>query len=198
MRKIEDNCGISKLQLMENAGKGIYKTLKEKFTNLKDKRILIVAYHGNNGGDGFVAARYLCEEAETDILFIGDEDKFKEEAAANFKKIEENNKIQLLIEAEQVDFNDYDVIIDAILGTGASGEVKEPIASVIDEINNSTAFKVAVDVPSGINADTGEAINKAVNADLIITFHDIKQGLERFKDKVIIIDIGIKGGEKDV
>jgi len=195
MKQLEDNCGISKLQLMENAGKGIYTTLKEKFPNIKDKRILIVTYHGNNGGDGFVAARHLCEQAETDVLFIGDETKFKEEAKINFKRIEENNKIQLLVEQDQTDFNDYDIIIDALLGTGTSGDIKEPIASVIDEINESSAFKVAVDVPTGINPDTSEVANKAVNPDLIITFHDIKKGLEKFKDKTVIVDIGIKGGE---
>jgi len=195
MKQLEDNCGISKLQLMENAGKGIYNTLKEKFPNLKDKKILIISHHGNNGGDGFVAARHLCEESETDVLFIGDENKFREEGKINFKRIEENNKIQLLIDSEQVDFNDYDIIIDAILGTGVSGELKEPISSVIDLINDSSAFKIAVDVPTGTNPDTGEPANKALNPDLIITFHDIKQGLEKFKNKIIIVDIGIKGGE---
>lgn len=198
MKKLEDNCGISKLQLMENAGRGIYKTLKEKFQNLKDKRILIVAYHGNNGGDGFVAARYLCEETETDILFIGDESKFKEETRINYARIENNNKVQLFFQAEDINFNDYDILIDALLGTGTTGEIKEPIASVIQNINNSTAFKVAIDIPSGINPDTGEAANKAINADLIITFHDIKQGIEKLKDKIAIIDIGIKRGEKHV
>lgn len=192
MKELENNCGISKLQLMENAGKGIYRVLKERFPNLKDKRILIIAYHGNNGGDGFVAAHYLCEEAETDILFIGDEEKFKEEAKTNFKRIEKNELIQILTEPEQTNFDDYDIILDAILGTGTSGEIKEPIASIIEEINNSTAFKVAVDIPSGINPDTGEAANKAVNPDLIITFHDIKQGLEKFKDKTVIVDVGIR------
>lgn len=198
MKQLEENCGISKFQLMENAGKGIYNVLKERFPNLKDKRILIAAYHGNNGGDGFVAARYLFEEAETDVLFIGDEDKFKEEAENNFKIIEKNQKIQLLIDPEQIDFDDYDIIIDALLGTGTIGDIKEPIASVIDEINNSSAFTIAVDVPSGINPDTGEAANRAIDADLIITFHDIKKGLEKFKDKTVIVDIGIKRGEKDV
>ncbi len=195
MKQLEDNCGISKLQLMENAGRGIYNTLKEKFPNLKDKRILIVSHHGNNGGDGFVAARHLCEESETDVLFIGDETKFKEEGKINFERIENNNKIQLLIDAEQIDFNDYDIIIDSILGTGVSGELREPINSIIDLINDSTAFKVAVDVPTGTNPDTGEAADKAINPNLIITFHDIKKGLENFKDKTVIIDIGIKKGE---
>ncbi|MCH8003788.1 MAG: hypothetical protein IH934_04095 [Nanoarchaeota archaeon] len=85
MRKLEDNCGIPKIVLMENAGKAIYNVLKEKF-ELKDKKILIVAYHGNNGGDGFVAARYLCNEAEVDVSFVGDNTKLKHEALVNFKK----------------------------------------------------------------------------------------------------------------
>jgi len=195
MKQLEDNCGISKLQLMENAGRGIYKVLKEKFPNLKDKKILIAAYHGNNGGDGFVAARHLCEETETDILLTGDESKFKEEARINYARIENNNKIQLFFQAEDINFDDYDIIIDALLGTGTSGEIKEPIASAIDYINDSTAFKVAVDVPTGINPDTGETANKTINADLIITFHDIKQGLEKFKNKTVIVDIGIKKGD---
>ena len=87
IKQLEESCGIPKIVLMENAGKSIAKILKEKF-DLKDKRILIIAYHGNNGGDGFVAARHLCDDAEVDVLFIGDEKKLKNEALINFKKIE--------------------------------------------------------------------------------------------------------------
>ena len=192
MKQLEDNCDIPKIQLMENAGRGIYTVLKEKFPDLKDKRILIASYHGNNGGDGFVAGRYLCEEAETTILSVGDESKFKEEARINYIRIENNNKIQLFFQTEDIVFDDYDIIIDALLGTGTQGEIKEPIASVIREINDSKAFKVAVDVPSGINPDTGEAADNSINPDLIITFHDIKNGLEKFKDKIAVVDIGIK------
>jgi len=188
MKQLEENCGIPKLQLMENAGRGIYNTIKEKFPDLKDKRILIIAYHGNNGGDGFVAARLLCEETETDVLFIGDETKFKEEGRINYARIENNNKIQLLIDSEEIDFNNYDIIIDAMLGTGTQGQLREPINSIIDLINESKAYKIAIDIPTGINPDTGET-DKAVNPDLIITFHDIKQGLA--KDKTIVVDIGI-------
>ena len=197
IKQLEDNCDIPKLQLMENAGKGIYTLLKEKFLDLKDKRILITAYHGNNGGDGFVAGRYLCEEAETTILFVGDETKFKEEARINYVRIENNNKIQLFFQTEDIVFSDYDIIIDALLGTGTEGEIKDPIASVIKEINESTAFKVAVDIPSGINPDTGETANITVNPDLIITFHDIKKGLEKFKN-TIIVDIGIRGEKNGI
>lgn len=192
IKKLENNAGISKLALMENAGKAIYRSIKEKFPDLKDKKILIISYHGNNGGDGFVAARLLCEEAETDLLFIGDEDKFREESKANFKRIENNERIQILIDPEQVDFDDYDIIIDAMLGTGFSGEIKETIGLCIDLINSSKAYKIAVDIPTGLNPGTGEIADKAVNADLIVTFHDIKPGLEQFKDRTVIADIGIK------
>ena len=87
MEHLEDNCGIPKSVLMENAGKCIVKMIKEKF-DIKNKKILIIGYHGNNGGDGFVAARYLCDDAEVDVLFVGDEAKLKGEALVNFKKRE--------------------------------------------------------------------------------------------------------------
>ncbi len=86
MKEVEDNCGIPKLTLMENAGRNIYQILREKF-DLKNKKILVVCYHGNNGGDGFVAARYLCEESDVTVLFIGDESRLKEEAKTNYKRI---------------------------------------------------------------------------------------------------------------
>ena len=190
MRKLEDNCGIPKVELMEYAGRGIYEVLRKKFV-LKNKKILIVAYHGNNGGDGFVAARHLCESAGVDVLFLGDESKLKEEALVNYKKIINNPKIQFL-DVEDADFDGYDIIIDSILGMGIEGKLRESISNTIASINNSEAFKVSVDVPTGLNPDTGEVIDKAIDADLIITFHDMKKGLEKYKDKVVIVDIGIK------
>ena len=190
MRQLEDNCGIPKIVLMENAGKAIVNVLKEKF-DIKNKRILIVAYHGNNGGDGFVVARRLCNDAEINVIFVGDESKLKNEALINFKKIENNEKIQLLT-LEAIDFSDYDIILDAIFGTGIEGEIKDPLATLIKNLNKSKGYKVSVDVPSGINPNTGERANVAFEPDLIITIHDNKKGLESFKDKTIVIDIGIK------
>src|SRR3989338_10740754 len=122
MRELEDSSGIPKSVLMENAGRAVYETLKEKFS-LKDKKILVVSYHGNNGGDGFAAARYLCDDSEVDVLFVGYEKKLKAEALVNFKKIENNEKIQVL-SLEAVDFSDYDIIVDAIFWTGIVGEIK--------------------------------------------------------------------------
>ena len=189
MRILEAKSNIPRLSLMENAGKAVYREIRQRF-ELKYKKILVVCYHGNNGGDGFVAARYLCDEAETDILFIGDEGKMKKEALINFKKIEHNEKIQFIVD-EGVDFNTYDIIVDAILGIGIQGMLNGEISAVIDDINNSKAYKVAVDIPTGLNPDTGEVFDKMVNADLIVTFHDMKKGLEKLQDKVVVADIGL-------
>ena len=189
MRILELKSQIPRISLMENAGRAVYQVIRQRF-ELRDKKILVVCYHGNNGGDGFVAARYLCDEAETDVLFIGDEDKLKKEALINFKKIENNEKIQSLLD-DKVDFDEYDFIIDAILGIGIQGRLNREISAVIDDINKSKAFKVSVDIPTGLDPDSGEVVEKCVNADLIVTFHDMKNGLEKFESKTVVADIGL-------
>ena len=189
MRILEARSSIPRNVLMENAGKAVYQVIKERF-DLKDKKILVACYHGNNGGDGFVAARYLCGEAETDILFIGDESRLKKDALLNFRKIEHNERIQFLLD-DKVDFNEYDIIIDAILGIGIQGRLNREISAIIDDINNSKAYKISVDIPTGLDPDTGAIADKCVNADLIITFHDLKKGLEKLHDKTVVADIGL-------
>ena len=189
MRILEAKSSIPRVNLMENAGKAVYQAIRQRF-DLKDKKILVVCYHGNNGGDGFVAARHLCDEAETDILFIGDESKLKKEAMVNFKKIERKEKIQFLVD-DEVDFEEYDIIVDAILGIGIKGMLNNDISAIIDDINNSKAYKVSVDIPTGLDPDTGAVIDNFINADLIVTFHDLKKGLEKFQDKTVVADIGL-------
>ncbi|MBS3097284.1 NAD(P)H-hydrate epimerase [Candidatus Woesearchaeota archaeon] len=191
MKQLEDNCGISKLQLMENAGRGIADIIKNRFKDLKDKNILFVCYHGNNGGDGFAAARHLSDFCEVDVLFIGDESRLKDEANTNYRRVLNNEKIQLLFDFEDIDFDAYDIIVDSILGIGVEGNLKEPIGDVVDNFNRSKAFKISIDIPTGLNPDNGVIADKAVNPDLIITMHDLKPGLEKFKDKTAIVDIGI-------
>jgi len=190
MLQLEEKSGILVINLMENAGKAFVEALKNN-RDVKNKRILIVAYHGNNGGDGFVAARYLCNEAEVHVLFIGDETKLKKEASVNFKRIENNEKIQILT-LEAVDFSYYDIVVDAIFGTGINGEIKDPLATLIKNLGKTKAHKVSMDIPSGINPDTGEKANVFFEPDLIIALHDIKKGLENYKDKTIIVDIGLR------
>lgn len=189
MRILETTSDIPRINLMENAGRAVFQAIR-KSIDLKDKKVLVICYHGNNGGDGFVAARHLSDEAETDVLFIGDENKMKKEALLNFKKIEHNERIQMLPD-DEVDFGEYDIIVDAILGIGIKGRLNRQISAIIDDVNNSKAQKVSIDIPTGIDPDTGEIVDKCINADLIVTFHDMKKGIEKLKDKVVVADIGL-------
>ncbi|MBI2651388.1 NAD(P)H-hydrate epimerase [Candidatus Woesearchaeota archaeon] len=189
MRELEESCGIPKRILMENAGREVASVISKKI-DTKNKKFLVVSYHGSNGGDGFVAARHLCNDAEVDVLFVGDERKLKHASLTNFRKIENNEMIQLL-NMETVDFDEYDIIIDAIFGTGVKTEIKEPLATLIKNITNSKAYKVSIDVPTGIHPDTGEKANVHFEPDLIITLHDIKEGLAAYKDKTVVVDIGL-------
>lgn len=189
MRALEQNSGIPQHTLMARAGSGVYTELKKKI-DIAKKQILVICYHGNNGGDGFVAANLLSKEAEVDLLFLGDEEKLREPAKYYYKEVVDNSTIQF-VDAETADFSSYAVIIDAIFGIGLTGKLFEEIYDVVQVINASPAFKVSLDVPTGLNADTGEGIEQAVQADLIVTFHDIKPGLEQLKDKVVVVDIGL-------
>ncbi|MBI2208481.1 NAD(P)H-hydrate epimerase [Candidatus Woesearchaeota archaeon] len=193
MLELENKAGIPVIKLMENAGKAFADALKERI-DVKNKKILVVAYHGNNGGDGFAAARYLCDDAEVDVSFVGDEAKLKEGALINFKKIGNNERIQMLA-LEAVDFSDYDIIVDSIFGTGIHGSIEDSLAALIKNLNKSKAYKVSMDIPSGINPDTGERANAYFDPDLIIALHDMKKGLESYKGKTVVVDIGIRKQE---
>ena len=189
MKELEASSGVPLSSLMKRAGTAVYDALKQKF-DLKGKKILIVCYHGNNGGDGFVAADLLSNDTEVDVLFIGDEEKMKKEASANYKKLLNNHGVQF-VSYESIDFDDYYIIIDAILGIGYKGRLNKEILNVVDDINKSKSFKIAIDIPTGMDPDTGEIPEKSVNVDMIVTFHEMKPGLESVKDKVVVADIGL-------
>lgn len=167
--------GVPRAKLMENAGKRIFEALKERF-KLRNKKIGVFCGTGNNGGDGFVAAMYLAGGgAKVDAILLGSETEIKTPEA--------RKKFELIKNKVKAHKNNYDIIIDAILGTGIEGEPREPIASAVERINKSKAFKVSVDVPTGLGS------RHCVDADLVVTFHAMKRGLEKFN--TIVADIGI-------
>ena len=202
MRRIEalsEKHGMSKLRLMENAGKAVF-SLLDRWFHLSDCYVMIFCGGGNNGGDGFVAARYLARKTGVTVLLFGDETKLPPEAAANLARIQDDNRIEIL---RQGDLSEESVIrlakritpnkpilLDAMLGTGVKGQLRDPIASGILLYNRLHGKKVAIDIPSGIDPDTGKAAGMIAISDKVITFHDTKPGLGRFHD-VIIADIGV-------
>lgn len=192
MRRLEDEAerkGIPKTELMENAGRAVAELI-EKRIDLKSKRVLVVCYHGNNGGDGFVAARYLMKKFDVAVAFIGKKEKLTKESLPNFRKLPD----RIFVDFDSISLDDFGVIVDAILGTGAQGKLREPILSALHQINSSKAYVVSVDIPTGLDPDTGKySDSDVVDADLIVTFHDIKAGLVRagLEQRCVIADIGI-------
>ncbi len=187
MMQIEENghqMGFLRKFMMENAGASAVRRLDEKFENLNLKNILIFAGLGNNGGDAFVIARHLAGYgSQVTVVLLGQPEKIKtEEGRWNWELLEKMNSIKLVTgEKTSFDFN-ADIIVDGILGTGISGDIREPYASAMKFINDSNAFKLAVDVPSGLDPDTGNTSNVFVTVDVTATFHKMKIGMPKRKD----------------
>ena len=176
--------GFLKKFMMENAGAAAVRRLVEKLGNVDSKNILIFVGMGNNGGDGLVMARHLAGYgAKVTVMLLGSPDKIKtEESNWNWSILQKMPSVKLL-SGDSFDFDfKPDVIIDAILGTGISGEIKEPYASAINFINQTDCYKLAVDVPSGLDPQTGETANIYTKCDMTITFHKMKQGIPKRKD----------------
>ena len=199
MMQIENNgheMGFLKKFMMENAGSAAAKKLAEKFNDLTSKNVLVFAGLGNNGGDGLVIARHLAGyDAKVKVVLLGNPEKIKtEESQWNWNLLEKMPSIELM-SGGNPDFNHIpDIIVDGILGTGISGEIREPYASAIQFINNSNAFILSVDVPSGLDPDTGDTANICVKADVTVTFHKMKVGMPKRNDlcgKIFVEKIGI-------
>ena len=174
--------------MMENAGHGLADFIVHKFKILKNKRIVAVCGTGNNGGDGFVAARHLAGYgAKITIILLGNPWELKsEEARLNWGIIEKMDSIEIIFGKEPTDevnsrIAGAHIIIDGIFGTGIKGEIREPYSTSIDAMNKSRAFVLAVDVPSGFDPNTGQIHEKCVKADATVTFHRSKVGLAKGK-----------------
>jgi NAD(P)H-hydrate epimerase len=206
MRAIEERAGqlgVSRLLLMENAGKAVADYIATKM-GAAGRKVVVVAGTGNNGGDGFVAARHLAAYgALVKVFLVGSEGNIGTgEASQNWRILKGMERSIELTQLSDGPFMDKlrqalswaDVLVDAIFGTGIRGELREPHASVIDEMNRSRAFKLAVDVPSGLDPLTGEVCGRAFEADATITFHRVKKGLLARRDLVgelVVANIGI-------
>ena len=176
--------GFLKKFMMENAGAAAVRRLIEKYGDVSSKKILIFVGMGNNGGDGLVMARHLSGyDANVTVKLLGSIEKIKtEESNWNWSILEKMPSVTLLT-GDEITFDfTPDIIIDGILGTGISGEIREPYASAINYINQTNCFKFAVDVPSGLDPQTGETANIVAKCDLTVTFHKMKQGIPKRKD----------------
>ncbi len=175
-----ESLGVPTSLLMENAGRAVAKTVSDRLG--AHKHILVICGTGNNGGDGFVAARYLRKENKVSVLLARPVAEIKTAISREaFLAVKD-----LVVGEAGKDLSDFDVIVDALLGTGVKGHLSETYSGLIERINRSARPVVAVDVPSGFGAD------KAVRPTVTVTFHDAKEGMtEDNSGEIVIADIGI-------
>lgn len=199
MRKVEEyaqSIGISSLIMMENAGANAARIVHE-VVGLSGKRVTVFCGTGNNGGDGFVFARHaLIYGAKVCIVLAKSAENIRTEEAKINYGIARSLGIRVYsgkIPSSVIEKTD--IACDALLGIGITGDVKEPYLDMIHALNGMKCFKVSLDCPSGINADTGEALGAAVLPDVTMAFHDARNGLKRSNSgKIIIANIGIQRG----
>jgi hydroxyethylthiazole kinase-like uncharacterized protein yjeF len=185
--------GIAGAELMERAGAGLTALVAAR---APEGRVAVVCGKGNNGGDGLVVARLLREQGrEVDVLLLAPPDELRGDARANLERLP--GPAPRPFDPESL--HGAGAVVDAILGTGFSGEPREPAAGAIKAINQAGATTIACDVPSGVNASTGEVTGDAVCAAATATFHAAKPGLwiapgKNFAGDVVVVDIGIPAG----
>lgn len=199
------NIGIPSIVLMENAAEKIINKIKGK----ADK-FLVICGVGNNGGDGLAIARKLIlQDKCVEIIIVNEKSKYTNDFNINLnilknmecsiKYIKTNKDINILDDM----LNKFDIIVDCIFGVGLNRNLNDFYINIIKAINNCKAFKVSVDVPSGLNGDTGKEMGEAIRADITYTFEAIKKGfieynaLEYLGD-LEVISIGIPKVVKDM
>jgi NAD(P)H-hydrate epimerase len=180
--------GVSSSTLMENAGASVARFVADRFPNFKTKKIAVLCGKGNNGGDGFVVARRLRQAGADPAAFLfGDPQQMQGDAAANFRRWRESaGTVQLIStqaewEAAKSTVSSADIVIDALLGTGVRGGVKDSLAEVISNVNafrkERACIVMAVDIPSGLPADGGAIEGPVITADYTVTFTAPKVGM---------------------
>ncbi len=202
-RRTIESFGLPGRVLMENAGLGATRFFLKRFEDIENKKIGVVAGRGNNGGDGFVMARYLAQKGmRVTVYLLSEKQKVKGDAAANLSLL-------LPLKVPVVEMPDSEsfsahitemrheaIWIDAILGTGLQSDVKGFFKEIIDFLNQSNRPVFAVDIPSGLNSDTGRPCGTCIRADATATFafaktgHFLLPGAD-YTGSLNIVDIGI-------
>ncbi|RYJ13571.1 NAD(P)H-hydrate dehydratase [Halogeometricum borinquense] len=193
MAAVDENAeafGVPRKQLMESSGNAVARAVRD----IADPgaQVAVVAGRGNNGGDAFVAVRFLDDYDVTVHLLSRPETISTDIARENWDALEASEyDTRTVTDSKALGLGDPDVVVDAMLGTGVTGALREPEATAAEAVNDLDSTVVAVDVPSGVDADTGTAAGVAVDADRVVTFHDEKPGLASLDAAVTVADIGI-------
>ena len=203
-----ETVGIAGVVLMENAGRSCAELVAEKLREAGGAGVCIFCGTGNNGGDGYVIARHLLSDGfGVRVVICGDRGKVKGDAKINLDILEKLGQRVELLDPAAADIRarveslagGADMVVDALFGTGLRGQLSEPYRELIEGINGLAAGVTAVDIPSGLDCDTGEALGAAVRADRTVTFVAAKKGFAGAGDytgEVFVASIGVEPHQK--
>jgi len=194
------DAGTPSLQLMENAGRAVAEQAREMLGGIcAGRRVVVVAAKGNNGGDGMVAARYLASwGAAARVVLLGDPEELSPDAAANYRRYREGGGevVSGGAGALREELRGAELVIDALFGFGFRGSAQGEFAAAIEAVNACGARVLSVDIPSGMDAATGEVRGPAVEAERTVTLAWPKTGLYLYPGaekvgELVVADIGI-------
>ena len=202
-RKAIEDYGLPGVVLMENAGRGAAEAIARRLSALGRSEAVILCGKGNNGGDGYVVARHLHNWGRCPTVFLcGKRDEIRGDARLNldvllkmgYRVQEIPDEVSLAAVAESM--AESALLVDALLGTGLSGEVRGPMRELIEAMNRIDVPVVAIDIPSGLDANEGRVLGVCVRAVETVTFACAKQGFFRgdgpgHLGELTVVDIGV-------
>ncbi|MHC4546044.1 MAG: NAD(P)H-hydrate epimerase [Planctomycetota bacterium] len=202
--------GVPGVVLMENAGRSCAELIKEKLAGVVKPKVCIFCGTGNNGGDGYVIARHLLNSGFKVIVVIcGDRNKIKGDAKKNLDILERSGQSIEKLNLKGGDIPNRiktftagaDMLIDGLFGTGLNGQLSDEYKQLIESINAQNCPILAVDIPSGLDCDTGEPLGAAIRANYTVTFVAVKKGftsadtISQYIGEIFVASIGVEPGD---
>jgi len=202
--------GIPGVVLMENAGRSCAELIKDKLKDIAEPKACIFCGTGNNGGDGYVIARHLSNSGfEVVVVICGNREKVKGDAKINLdilerlgRPIEQLNPRDGDVPAQVKTFaGDADMVVDGLFGTGLSGQLSNEYKQLIETINACDCPILAVDIPSGLDCDSGQPLGAAIRASYTVTFVAVKKGFAsgsaaQYTGDIFVASIGVEPTNK--
>ena len=198
--RLSDEMGVTYQRLMENAGCAAATFIRKTLSNVVGRNFMIFCGSGNNGGDGFVVARKLFEEGANVIVVLCGGIPRSDEAKYMYNCVIQAGitTLDFVLDRKKVDefLGGADIIIDALFGTGFTGEFRAPYDEITEMINSDLAVKISLDIPSGVNAETGLCAENSIKANFTVAFEAAKPGHlllpgKEFCGQTEVVDIGI-------
>lgn len=182
--------GVEMYALMQRAGNAAYQHIRNQYPDIK--HLSIVCGCGNNGGDGFVVAKLAQKDGlDVRLYLYGDDAKISGDAKkAKQEWLNGGGEIRSI---ESFNAADAELIVDGLLGTGLSGDVREPMQVIIEKLNEANLPVVAIDIPSGLCSDTGSILGAAISASSTVTFIGVKQGLMTGQARSVVGELHFAG-----